>query len=201
MIIILTGAGISASSGIPTYANKKHPLWKKYDLEKICHVSKRGTTRLAEFFLDFGEYIKNAQPSVNHMWLADQSHKSNVRVYTQNVDDLIERAGGLVHHVHGMLNDETVVLYGEQGLYDDLFTDLINLEKGDLFIVIGTACNVVRADLMVMSSECTKVGVNPCSPPTRPSSDPPAEWFIWIQSRMEDAIEKLTDLVLHTLNK
>lgn len=103
-VAVLTGAGISAESGVPTFRDEDG-LWEKFDPQELANV---------EAFLDNPELVQGwyrhrrqlveeAEPNAGHRALADlEAYVPNVTVITQNVDDLHNRAGsGTVIEVHG----------------------------------------------------------------------------------------------------
>jgi NAD-dependent deacetylase len=103
-VTVLTGAGISAESGIPTFRDPGG-LWEKFDPQELANV---------EAFLDNPELVQgwyrhrrqvveDAEPNAGHRALADlEAHGSDVAVVTQNVDDLHHRAGSsTVIELHG----------------------------------------------------------------------------------------------------
>ena len=103
-VTVLTGAGISAESGIPTFRDPGG-LWEEFDPQELANV---------EAFLDNPELVQgwyrhrrqvveDAEPNAGHRALADlEAHGSDVAVVTQNVDDLHHRAGSsTVIELHG----------------------------------------------------------------------------------------------------
>ena len=103
-VVVLTGAGISAESGIPTFRDPGG-LWEKFEPQELANV---------EAFLDNPELVQgwyrhrrqvveDAEPNAGHRALADlEAHGSDVAVVTQNVDDLHHRAGSsTVIELHG----------------------------------------------------------------------------------------------------
>ncbi len=104
-ITVLTGAGISAESGIPTFRDKDG-LWNGARPEDVSSREALIKTpeRVREFYNDRRRQIKAAQPNDAHQALALLSQSACIQLYlvTQNVDDLHERAGNTaVHHIHG----------------------------------------------------------------------------------------------------
>ena len=104
-IVVLTGAGISAESGINTFRDA-NGLWEGHDIMEVA--SPQGWHRNQELVLDF--YNKRRQqlltvtPNSAHIQLAALEKKHKVTIITQNVDDLHERAGSsTVLHLHGEL--------------------------------------------------------------------------------------------------
>ena len=102
-IVVLTGAGISAESGIPTFRGSGG-LWEGYRIEDVA--SPEGWLRDRETVLHFYNErraaIKKAQPNRAHILLAELEKKHRVSIITQNIDDLHERGGSTnVLHLHG----------------------------------------------------------------------------------------------------
>ncbi len=104
-IVVLTGAGISAESGIATFRDA-NGLWEGHDVMDVA--SPEGWRRDPELVLNFyNERRKNAhqvKPNAGHLALVQLEEKYEVTIVTQNVDDLHERAGSRhVLHLHGKL--------------------------------------------------------------------------------------------------
>ena len=106
-IVILTGAGISAESGLGTFRDKDG-LWTKYDLAEVA--TPEGFVRNPHLCHDFynarRRNLLDANPNAAHAALArlERQHAGRVLIITQNVDDLHERAGSRhVLHMHGEL--------------------------------------------------------------------------------------------------
>ncbi len=106
-IVILTGAGISAESGLGTFRDKDG-IWTKYDLEEVA--TPQGFRRNPDFVHGFHNELRvnlgNYRPNPAHHALArlETGHPGEVLVVTQNVDDLHERAGSRnLIHMHGEL--------------------------------------------------------------------------------------------------
>ena len=102
-IVIFTGAGISAESGIKTFRDGDG-LWEQYRIEEVA--TPEAWARNPEVVLDFYNQrrrgIANASPNAAHIGLADLQAHFNVQIITQNIDDLHERAGSeKVLHLHG----------------------------------------------------------------------------------------------------
>ena len=128
-IVVLTGAGMSAESGINTFRDADG-LWEGHDVMDVA--SPQGWHRDQELVLDFynqrRRQLKEVTPNDAHRLLADLQKSFQVNIVTQNVDDLHERAGSNeVLHLHGeLLKVRSTV--NEQLVYD--WTD--DLNKGDL---------------------------------------------------------------------
>ncbi|MBX3102356.1 MAG: NAD-dependent deacylase [Bacteroidetes bacterium] len=105
LVVVLTGAGMSAESGIPTFRDA-NGLWEGHRVEDVA--SPEGWVRHPERVLEFYNLRRKAaweaQPNAGHLALAQLEQHGQVVVITQNVDDLHERAGSTrVLHLHGEL--------------------------------------------------------------------------------------------------
>ena len=106
-IVVLTGAGISAESGLGTFRDKDG-LWTKYDLADVATPEgfARNPAFVHEFYNARRVNLRDAEPNPAHLALAEleRRHAGRILVVTQNVDDLHERAGSRnVLHMHGEL--------------------------------------------------------------------------------------------------
>ena len=104
-IIIFTGAGISAESGLRTFRDTDG-LWNEYRIEDVATPSawKKNPELVLEFYNERRKLAFAANPNKAHVVVASLEEKYKVIVITQNVDDLHERAGSSnVIHVHGQL--------------------------------------------------------------------------------------------------
>ncbi|MDR1222423.1 MAG: NAD-dependent deacylase [Tannerella sp.] len=104
-VVILTGAGMSAESGIATFRDS-NGLWNNYPVEKVA--TPEGFAANPELVLDFYNYrrreLLKAEPNEGHKELAELEKYFIVHIITQNVDNLHERAGSThVIHLHGEL--------------------------------------------------------------------------------------------------
>ena len=102
-LVILTGAGISAESGLKTFRDMDG-LWAGYRIEDVA--TPRAWTRIPTMVLDFYNMrrreVLKAEPNEAHKILARLEQHYDVQIITQNVDDLHERAGSTkVLHLHG----------------------------------------------------------------------------------------------------
>jgi len=174
-IVVLTGAGMSAESGIATFRDA-NGLWEGHDVMEVA--SPEGFYNNPELVLDFYNQrraqLKSVKPNQGHMGLQKLEEHYNVHIVTQNVDDLHERAGSSsVLHLHGELRkvrstkNETLVYRWEDDLVlGDLCEEnsqlrphivwfgeavpMIDLavelvEKADILVVIGTSMQVYPA--------------------------------------------------------
>ncbi|AFL79760.1 NAD-dependent protein deacetylase, SIR2 family [Aequorivita sublithincola DSM 14238] len=104
-IAVLTGAGVSAESGIKTFRDS-NGLWEDHDVMEVA--SPEGFARNPALVLDFynqrRKELLTVQPNAAHFALAELEKLYDVTIITQNVDDLHERAGSTnVIHLHGEL--------------------------------------------------------------------------------------------------
>jgi len=104
-IVVLTGAGMSAESGIKTFRDADG-LWEGHDVMEVA--SPEGFLNNPELVLDFynqrRRQLKEVSPNAAHITLVSLEKDYNVSIVTQNVDDLHERAGSTnVLHLHGEL--------------------------------------------------------------------------------------------------
>ncbi|HET9744838.1 MAG TPA: NAD-dependent deacylase [Chitinophagaceae bacterium] len=102
-IVVLTGAGVSAESGLKTFRDSDG-LWEGYNIEDVA--TPRAWRRNPQLVLDFYNYrrknVMDAQPNAAHIGLAELERNFDVTIITQNIDDLHERAGSTnVLHLHG----------------------------------------------------------------------------------------------------
>jgi NAD-dependent deacetylase len=102
-LVVLTGAGMSAESGIATFRGTDG-LWENHRIEDVA--SPDGWNRNPELVLGFynqrRKNVRSAQPNQGHLMLAEMEKHFDVQIITQNIDDLHERAGSTkVLHLHG----------------------------------------------------------------------------------------------------
>jgi NAD-dependent deacetylase len=102
-LVVLTGAGISAESGLKTFRDSDG-LWEGYDIMEVATPGawKRNPALVLEFYNMRRQNVMAAQPNAAHRGLAELEKFFDVQIITQNVDDLHERAGSTnVLHLHG----------------------------------------------------------------------------------------------------
>ena len=173
-IVILTGAGISAESGLGTFRDSGG-LWEKFKIEDVATPEAwiKNPKLVLEFYNERRRQCKIAKPNKAHFALVELAEHFNVSIITQNIDDLHERAGSKnVLHLHGEITKAKT-----SALSIDFFDieDDINIgdikekqqirphvvwfgesvpemtnaetiaESADIFIVIGTSLNVYPA--------------------------------------------------------
>ncbi|MBE8727074.1 SIR2 family NAD-dependent protein deacylase [Flavobacterium hungaricum] len=174
-LVVLTGAGISAESGIKTFRDSDG-LWEGHDVMEVA--TPEGWHKNQELVLDFynkrRQQLKEVQPNPGHIILAALEQDFDVHIITQNVDDLHERAGSTkVLHLHGELlkvrstqNKNLILDWTEDLFTGDLDADGHQLrphivwfgeevpalesaiditETADYFAVIGTSLQVYPA--------------------------------------------------------
>ena len=174
-IVVLTGAGVSAESGIKTFRDADG-LWEGHDIMEVASPMgwERDRQKVLEFYNLRRRQLKEVQPNAAHLALKELEEKYEVNIVTQNVDDLHERAGSSrVIHLHGELRkvrsciDEQLVLEWEDDLNEG---DLCKLQsqlrphivwfgeevprmeeameitsEADILIIIGTSMQVYPA--------------------------------------------------------
>lgn len=104
-LVILSGAGMSAESGIRTFRDSGG-LWEEYRVEEVAtpEAWHRNPDLVQRFYNERRRQLEKAEPNEGHKGLAALEADFNVHIVTQNVDDLHERAGSTkVLHLHGML--------------------------------------------------------------------------------------------------
>lgn len=174
-IVVLTGAGISAESGIRTFRDSDG-LWEEHDIMEVA--SPKGWEKDPLLVLDFYNkrraQLLTCKPNKAHSALAKMEDFANVHIITQNVDDLHERAGSTkILHLHGELrkvrstnNPDYVLSWDEDVMPGDLcpeggqlrphivwFGELVPgldeaipiIENADALMIIGTSMQVYPA--------------------------------------------------------
>ncbi len=102
-IVVLTGAGMSAESGIATFRGADG-LWENHRIEDVASPEgwNRNRALVLEFYNQRRKAVRRAKPNQGHLILADLEKDFHVQIITQNIDDLHERAGSTdVLHLHG----------------------------------------------------------------------------------------------------
>ncbi len=104
-LVVLTGAGISAESGLKTFRDMGG-LWEEYDVTQVASPEgwKQDMNLVLRFYNERRRQLLTAEPNNGHNLLVDLEKYFDVHIITQNVDDLHERAGSKkVLHLHGEL--------------------------------------------------------------------------------------------------
>lgn len=174
-LVVLSGAGISAESGISTFRDA-NGLWENHRIEDVA--SPEGFEKNPQLVLDFynlrRRQLKEVKPNSAHHSLVDLEKDFDVHIITQNVDDLHERAGSSkVLHLHGELkkvrsvNNENQIYDWEEDCnlgdcdklgnqlrphivwFGEMVPEMDNAikiaKKADLFLIIGTSMQVYPA--------------------------------------------------------
>ncbi|MBP6432680.1 MAG: NAD-dependent deacylase [Ferruginibacter sp.] len=104
-IVVLTGAGISAESGLKTFRDSDG-LWMGYNVEDVAtpRAFKRNPQLVLDFYNARRKDVAAAQPNAAHIGLATLENDFDVTIITQNIDDLHERGGSTkILHLHGQI--------------------------------------------------------------------------------------------------
>lgn len=125
-LVVLTGAGISAESGLQTFRGAGG-LWEGHRVEEVAtpEAWQRQPSLVLEFYNQRRSQLQNASPNEAHHLLKELEKWFDVHIITQNVDDLHERAGSRqVLHLHGLLtqvrserNPNLILEWGYKPLY------------------------------------------------------------------------------------
>ena len=102
-IIVFSGAGISAESGLGTFRDKGG-LWDQYDINEVAtpEAWEKNPELVLDFYNQRREIAIKAEPNAAHKSLVDLEEHFDVHIVTQNIDDLHERAGSTqILHLHG----------------------------------------------------------------------------------------------------
>ncbi len=173
--VILTGAGISAESGLQTF-RAEDGLWENYKIEEVATPDawQKNPELVLRFYNERRRQVTQAKPNFAHKDLVRLETKFKVSIITQNIDDLHERAGSsLVLHLHGEIikvrsSLDANLIYdatGDTKIGDKcdkgsqlrpfivwfgenvpLIIEAANIaQTADLFIVIGTSLSVYPA--------------------------------------------------------
>jgi NAD-dependent deacetylase len=125
-LVILTGAGISAESGLKTFRDSDG-LWEGYNIEDVAtpRAWKKNPQLVLDFYNMRRKNVADAKPNAAHTGLAELEKDFDVHIITQNIDDLHERAGSTkVLHLHG----EIFKMRSEKNY------DLVKEIRGDILV-------------------------------------------------------------------
>ena len=178
-IVVFSGAGISAESGLGTFRDSGG-LWDNYKIEDVAtpDAFKKNPELVLEFYNIRRRQLLNSSPNNAHYALNKLQENYNLQIITQNIDDLHERSGSKnVLHLHGKLRQSKSTL--DNKLYEIDGSELILgelcpngaqlrpnvvwfgesvpmmekaieiVKKADLFIIIGTSLNVYPAASLI----------------------------------------------------
>ena len=178
-LIIFTGAGISAESGLKTFRDSDG-LWEGFDVHEVAtpRAWQKNPELVLRFYNERRQNVKEAKPNKAHEIIAELEQYFYVHVITQNIDDLHERAGSKnIMHLHGEIfkmrseqNDEIIYPISGDIIVGDKAPDgfqlrphivwfeepvpmmddaLMLARQADIFVVIGTSLVVYPAASIV----------------------------------------------------
>ena len=164
-LVVLTGAGISAESGISTFRDA-NGLWESHDIMEVASIDgyQRNPKLVQEFYNQRRKQLFEVEPNAAHLFLKELENDFEVSIITQNVDDLHERAGSTkVIHLHGELRkarsekDENLILdWNDDIKFGDLAEDGNQLRPhivwfGEMVPEIENAIDeVLTADILII---------------------------------------------------
>ena len=174
-LVVLTGAGISAESGLKTFRDSDG-LWEGYDINEVATATawRKNPELVLEFYNMRRKNVRDAKPNAAHYGLASLQDDFDVHIVTQNIDDLHERAGSEnVLHLHGEIlkmrsseNEELIYpIEGEMKIGDKAedgaqlrphivwFEEAVPMiehavdivKQADIFLIVGTSLVVYPA--------------------------------------------------------
>lgn len=178
-IVVLTGAGISAESGLGTFRDSEG-LWEKYKIDDVATEKAflKNPALVLEFYNIRRKQLLNSFPNDAHFALNKLKEKYNLSILTQNIDDLHERSGNTdIIHLHGKLRESRSVIdnkiysikgselnigdYCEQGgqlrpnvvwfgeAVPNMDLAIDKVIQASIFIIIGTSLNVFPAASLI----------------------------------------------------
>lgn len=124
-LVVLTGAGISAESGIRTFRDMGG-LWEEYDVMEVASPEAwhSNPELVLKFYNERRKQLGTVKPNAGHIALAEAEKEFDVHIITQNVDNLHERAGSTkILHLHGELKKVRSTRHSEL-IYDIGYNDL-----------------------------------------------------------------------------
>ena len=134
-LVVITGAGVSAESGLDTFRDSGG-LWGKYDPQVVASIEGWHADRvlLINFYNELRAGLAQKKPNKAHELIASLEDRFNVTVVTQNVDNLHERAGSTkIIHLHG----ELTKVRPEYGEYDRTYSEKEVIDIGYDTIALG----------------------------------------------------------------
>ena len=178
-LVVLTGAGISAESGIKTFRDSDG-LWEGHDVMEVATPEgwRKNPALVLDFYNQRRKQLLEVKPNLAHQVLVDLEQDFEIHIVTQNVDDLHERAGSTqVIHLHGELkkarpvNADSEVIpwetdlnlgdFNSEGIqlrphivwFGEMVPEMDNAteiaSEADIFIVIGTSMQVYPAASLI----------------------------------------------------
>lgn len=230
-IVIFTGAGVSAESGLGTFRDSDG-LWEKYRIEDVC--THEAWLRNPQLCVDFYNARRKdclaAQPNAAHLAIARlQEVFPSTQIITQNIDDLHERAGSRnITHLHGEItklrsenNDTaTVPLQGWEQHYGDRHPDGSLLRPyivffGEAVPYFSQACSIAsEADILVVVG--TSLNVYPAASllayapmdaiiylvdPGMPEMGPYQDKIQHLRKKASEGVPEIVDLLIRRYGK
>ena len=105
-VAVLSGAGISAESGVPTFRAPETGLWARYSPQELAtpEAWEADPELVWAWYMQRARYVRQCAPNAGHRALVSWREYADITIATQNIDDLHERAGSSdVSHLHGSL--------------------------------------------------------------------------------------------------
>ena len=159
-LVVLSGAGVSAESGIKTFRDSDG-LWENYNVADVADIEGwyRNKGLVLKFYNERRHQLEKAQPNRAHEIIAELERYFDVTVVTQNVDNLHERAGSTkIIHLHGELTKVRPMDRENSGVVDIGYKD-INLGDCDKRGVLWPADPGTRGEARRVGTE----GARACS--------------------------------------
>lgn len=157
-ILFITGAGVSAPSGIPTYRGNDDSLYNDEEHMNLMHIDSLGhperRSKVKEHMKRWKDFISSKTPNKAHYLITEMIEKYSGIVVTQNVDNLHERSGLSnedVFHLHGTLfgldkegyeGIPDVVLFGED-VKEETPNQWHKIKNTDVQVIVGTSLTVL----------------------------------------------------------
>jgi NAD-dependent deacetylase len=226
-LVVLTGAGISAESGLATFRDSGG-LWEGHNIEEVASIDGwyRNKQKVLDFYNKRREQAAGASPNKAHLAIADLENHFDVSVITQNVDDLHERAGSSnVIHLHGLLkeaksetDDNYVIDIGSKPIsIGDVSPDGSQLRPNIVWfgeavsMIESAAIEVNRTDILIVVG--TSLAVYPAAGLVNYADEGVLKFIIdpsvpelisyrgWthIQKKATEGMEELTNILLEKL--
>jgi len=163
-LIVFSGAGMSAESGINTFRDSGG-LWENNLIEDVATPSAWASNpeRVQQFYNSRRKQILEAQPNNAHFSVKALEKHYNVQVITQNIDDLHERAGSSnVLHLHGNITFSKSSGPNQETIYYPIKGWEL-MQKANILIVIGSSLQVYPAAGLVhfAPKDCKKILIDP----------------------------------------
>jgi NAD-dependent deacetylase len=222
-LVVLTGAGISAESGLKTFRDSDG-LWMGYDVYEVATPEgwRKNPTLVLDFYNMRRKEVAGASPNAAHKGIADLQEHFNITVITQNIDDLHERAGSKnVLHLHGEIfkmrgQEDENTFYEIKGdiNWGDIAPDKTQLRphvvwfneqvpmiieakkimtRADIFVLVGTSLQVYPAAGLI---DYLSGGVPKYIIDKQPPYVPPHHNFHVIEKSATEGMKELAEMLL-----